>query len=334
METTDHDQLFKQLLSTFFLDFLDLFFPEVLTYLEPDSLIFLEQEFFTDLLLGERKLLDVVVKARFKNVPLPPGLSRETFFLIHIENQATAEARFPERVFRYLIRLFEKHNLPVYPIVIFSFDEPLRAEPSSYKIEFPGFQVLDFNYKVIQLNRLNWRDFLNRSNPVASALMSKMQIAPEDRPRVKVECLRLLVTLQLDPARMTLISGFIDAYLRLNEQEESQFSEQIGRIRPVEQQGQVMQIVTSWMERGIEQGRVEGHEQGLTQGIEQGRVEGQRTEALALLVRQLTHRFKSLSSETQQQISQLSLAQLETLSVEFLDFANVGDLQDWLTQNH
>jgi predicted transposase YdaD len=51
---TDHDQLFKQLLSTFFLDFLDLFFPEVLTYLEPDSLVFLEQEFFTDILLGER----------------------------------------------------------------------------------------------------------------------------------------------------------------------------------------------------------------------------------------------------------------------------------------
>jgi Domain of unknown function (DUF4351) len=250
-------------------------------------------------------------------VPLPPGLSRETFFLIHIENQATAEARFPERVFRYLIRLFDKHNLPVYPIVIFSFDEPLRPEPSSYKIEFPGFQVLDFNFKVIQLNRLNWRDFLNRPNPMASALMSKMQIAPEDRPRVKVECLRLLVTLQLDPARMTLISGFIDTYLRLNEQEESQFSEQIGRIRPVEQRGQVMQIVISWMERGIEQGRVEG----------------QRTEALALLLRQLTHRFKSLSSETQQQIGQLSLTQLETLGVEFLDFADVAALHHWLTQN-
>jgi Domain of unknown function (DUF4351) len=326
METTDHDQLFKQLLSTFFLDFLDLFFPEVLTYLEPDPLIFLEQEFFTDIPLGEKKLLDVVVKARFKNVPLPHGLARETFFLIHIENQATAEARFPERVFRYLIRLFEKHGLPVYPIVIFSFDAPLRPEPSSYKIEFPGFQVLDFNFKVIQLNRLNWRDFLNR-------------------PRVKVECLRLLVTLQLDPARMTLISGFIDAYLRLNEQEESQFSEQIGRIRPVEQQGQVMQIVTSWMERGIEQGRVEGLtqgieqgltqglQQGLTQGIEQGRVEGQRAEALALLLRQLTHRFKSLSSEMQQQIDQLSLGQLETLGVDFLDFADVAALQHWLTQN-
>jgi flagellar biosynthesis/type III secretory pathway protein FliH len=98
-----------------------------------------------------------------------------------------------------------------------------------------------------------------------------------------------------------------------------------------------MQIVTSWMERGIEQGieqgLTQGLQQGLAQGIEQGRVEGQRTEALALLLRQLTYRFKSLSSETQQQIGQLSLTQLETLSVEFLDFAGVADLQHWLTQN-
>ncbi len=309
----DHDQLFKQLLSTFFLEFIELFFPEVLAYLEPDSLIFLEQEFFTDILLGERKLLDVVVQARFKNVPLSPSLSRETCFLIHVENQATTAPKFPERVFRYLIRLFEKHNLPVFPIVIFSFDEPLRAEPSSFKIEFPGFQVLEFNFKVIQLNRLNWRDFLNRPNPVASALMSKMRIAPEDRPRVKVECLRLLVTLQLDPARMQLISGFIDSYLQLDAQEESLFTQQVSRIRPVEQQVQVMQIVTTWMERGIEK--------------------GQKTEALSLILRQLTYRFKSLSSETQQQIGQLSLTQLETLSLDLLGFTDLADLQQWLVQN-
>ncbi|MBC7882863.1 MAG: DUF4351 domain-containing protein [Anaerolineae bacterium] len=30
---------------------------------------------------------------------------------------------------------------------------------------------------------------------------------------------------------------------------------------------------------------------------------------------------------------QLSLAQLETLSVDFLDFAGVEDLQRWLDQN-
>ena len=46
--------------------------------------------------------------------------------------------------------------------------------------------------------------------------MAKMKIAPQDHPKVKAECLRLLATLSLDPARMQLISGFVDTYLRLN----------------------------------------------------------------------------------------------------------------------
>lgn len=313
----DHDQLFKQLLSTFFLDFLELFFPEVLTYLEPDSLVFLEQEFFTDVLLGEKKLLDIVVKARFKSMPLPPGLGEETFFVIHVENQANAQPQFSRRMFRYFIRLFERHDLPVYPIVLFSFDEPLRLEPDSFKLEFPGFAVLDFRFKAIQLNRLNWRDFLNRSNPVASALMSKMRIEPEDCPRVQLECLRLLVTLRLDPARMQLISGFISTYLRLNVREEGQFAEQLSRMKPVEDQEQVMQIVNSWVEKGLAQGRLEG----------------QRTEALSLILRQLARRFGPLLNETQQSVEQLSLVQLETLGVDLLDFVDVAALQHWLAQN-
>ena len=46
--------------------------------------------------------------------------------------------------------------------------------------------------------------------------MAKMKIAPKDRPKVRLECLRLLATLKLDPARSQLIGGFIAAYLKLN----------------------------------------------------------------------------------------------------------------------
>ncbi len=44
----DHDRLFKELLSTFFLEFLDLFFPEVTSSIEADSLTLLDKEIFTD----------------------------------------------------------------------------------------------------------------------------------------------------------------------------------------------------------------------------------------------------------------------------------------------
>jgi hypothetical protein len=36
----DHDRLFKELLSTFFVEFLELFLPEVASAIEPDSVGF------------------------------------------------------------------------------------------------------------------------------------------------------------------------------------------------------------------------------------------------------------------------------------------------------
>jgi Domain of unknown function (DUF3471) len=112
---------------------------------------------------------------------------------------------------------FNNIATPLYPVVVFSFDTPLRPEPSSYRVEFPGFTVLEFNYRVIQLNRLDWRDFINHQNPVASALMSKMRMKREERRQVKLECLRLMLTMKLNPAKMQMIAGFVNTYLRLSE---------------------------------------------------------------------------------------------------------------------
>ena len=84
----------------------------------------------------------------------------------------------------------------------------------------------------IRVLELNWQDFLHQPNPVAAALMSKMQIAVEDRPKVKAACLRVLTTLKLDPARTKLISGFVDTYLRLNLAEERVFAAELNKIEP------------------------------------------------------------------------------------------------------
>lgn len=70
-----------------------------------------------------------------------------------------------------------------------------------------------------------------------------MRTAPEDRPKVKAECLRLLATLRLDPARTKLISGFVDTYLKLNAVERQVFQAEIGRIETTNQE-EVMEIVT------------------------------------------------------------------------------------------
>jgi hypothetical protein len=132
---------------------------------------------------------------------------------------------------------------------------------------------MEFHFEVIQLNRLSWRDFVNQASPVAAALMAKMRIAPRDRPRVKLECLRLLATLRLNQAKMRLISGFVDTYLKLTANEHIEFQQGIKALSS-DQKEDVMEIVTSWMEDGLKQGRREGRQQGLQRGLQQGRREG------------------------------------------------------------
>ena len=142
----DHDRLFKELLTTFFFEFSELFLPETAVYIARDSITFLDKEVFTDVTSGRKYEVDIVARARFRET--------DAFFILHAENQAKAQSDFNERMFIYLGRLFEEYRLPIYPIAVFSFDEPLRPEPDTFTMEFPDFTVLTFRFRSIQLNTL------------------------------------------------------------------------------------------------------------------------------------------------------------------------------------
>jgi hypothetical protein len=45
-ESIHHDQNFKELISTFFLEFLELFLPDIAATIDPTSIKFLQQEYF------------------------------------------------------------------------------------------------------------------------------------------------------------------------------------------------------------------------------------------------------------------------------------------------
>lgn len=294
---TDHDSLFKKLLKNFFPEFIELFFPDVSQFWQKDSITFLPEEVLTDVTEGEKRIVDILVQAKFKN--------KDSLFIIHAEHQSYTPSTFNGRMFCYYGRLYEEYRLPIYPIVIYSHDVPKTKEPESFRIDFDGWKVVEFNYRVVQLNQLNWQDFTNLRNPVACALMSKMQMKVEERPTVKLLSLKLLASLGLNAAEVEQISVFIDTYLRLNQQEEEAFQEQIATIEPREQE-QVMEIVTSWMEKGMER------------------------EASLLVLRQLKRRFGDLSQNQQERIQNLTRVELEDLGEALLDFTSTADLENWL----
>jgi predicted transposase YdaD len=134
----------------------------------------------------------------------------------------------------------------------------------------------------------------------------------------------LLVTLKLNPAKMQLISGFIDTYLRLNQIEEEKFAAEIGSLIPAEKE-EVMQIVTSWMEQGIEQ--------GIERGIQQGRQEA-ITKEKDLIVRQIKRKVGNIDMELETRIKSLNLEVIEVLAEAIFDLATVEDLRNWLENLH
>lgn len=67
----------------------------------------------------------------------------------------------------------------------------------------------------------------------------------------------MLTRLELDPARMELIAGFFETYLKLNTQEEEQLFRELDKIDRKEAEA-IMQITTSWREKGKIEGRIEG----------------------------------------------------------------------------
>ena len=303
-DTIDHDGLFKLLLRTFFYEFLELFLPEVAAYVDRESITFLDNEIFTDVKGGDRHIADLVAKARFRD--------REAYFLLHTEPMARVEAEFPRRMFQYFARLLEEHTLLVYPIALFSHDSPRRPEPDQFEVAFPDFTPLQFKYRVIQLNRLNWRDFIGRANPVASALMAKMNIAREDRANAKAECVRLLLSMDIDSARRQLISTFVSTYLRLNNAEERIFERRVAEFEPPQRE-LAMELLNEWQIKGIKKGRAE--------------------EAMLIALRQLRIKVGEPSKSQQTRIGRLTVEQLEELSEALLDFTTSGELDAWLAAN-
>jgi hypothetical protein len=255
----DHDRLFKELLETFFEEFITIFFPDLRRVINFSGLCFLEQELFTDVTIGDKHRVDLLAEV---------GLHGEDgLILIHIESQAQYQEDFAKRMFIYFSRLYQKFNRKILPIAIFSYNTP-HDEPDSFQIGFPFFDVILFNFYTLELKKRNWRDYLQNDNPAAVALMSKMGYRRNEKVQVKKEFRRMLIRLQLDLARKKLLTGFFETYLKLNKREEEQLKTELNQL-PEEEVDKIMELTTSWHE----QGRREGEADGIIKGKKDGKLE-------------------------------------------------------------
>lgn len=304
----DHDQLFKELLRACFAEFIEAFLPDVYLYLDTRSLEFIEQESTDETNQHEKLAVDILAKARFKG--------RLTCFLIHVEAQASKKGWSGRRMFTYFSAQSNKHELPLYPIALLSWDRPRKAEPGQYVVDFPNRRVLEFNYDVIQLNRYDWRAFLKTDNPAAIALMAKMNVEPKEFPTVKAACLRLLSGQKLPERKLRPIRRFIDAYLPLTTPKQRQeFKDEVERMTPQERK-KVMEYLTPTEREGFDKGLIEG------------KIEGK----IELALKMLSRKLGELSTAIQKKLRKLSDEQIDELALALFEFQTKAELNRWLKE--
>lgn len=111
-------------------------------------------------------------------------------------------------MFRYFARLHDRYDQPIYPIALCSYTSPSERTPERYQLSFPALAVLDFRFRVVQLNQMHWRDFLRHPNPIAAALMTRMRVARRERAALKLALLAHVQGLLLTGRKRQLLSRF------------------------------------------------------------------------------------------------------------------------------
>ncbi|UZH06081.1 Rpn family recombination-promoting nuclease/putative transposase [Heyndrickxia coagulans] len=280
----DHDRLFKELIQTFFEEFMDAFFPEESVGIDFSHVKFLSQELHSDIATGEQKRVDILAETKRRG--------EETVILIHIESQSYYQKNFPERMYDYFSMIRQKYRKPILPIAIFSYNNQ-KETPDFYTYQFHNLEILRFHYLQVHLIRKNWKDYIRSNNPVAAALLSKMGYKENERVQVKLEFLRMIAHMELEPARMSLVYGFFESYLKLDKMEEEAVMENIKNLEPEEAE-QILRLPNSYFDRGYEKGK------------EVGKQEAAKTIAVKMLSEQVGVKFiEKITGLSQQEISAL-----------------------------
>lgn len=298
----DHDRYFKKLLEVFFNEFLEAFFSKLHASLDLSTIKFLSQELFPDMVAGDKKRADLIAETKLKE------RAGDSILLIHIEAQSYHQENFAERMCIYCMMIYLKYRKPVFPIAIFSYDKD-RNESTTFSFGTPFFTTLTFQFKMLELHKLHWCRFVKSTNPVAAALMCRMNYSREERVAVRIGFLRSLGRMALDDAKIRILHGFFDKYLKIDEDEEELFMQEVKKL-PKKEQDDMLKWPNSFYDRGLKKGREEGIRQGIERGREKGRAEGKK-EAVREIATELLK--KGMPVKDIAEITGLSAEKIEAL---------------------
>jgi hypothetical protein len=255
----DQDNPWKEALELFLEPFLAFFFPHV-----HDGI-----DWQRDYHSLDKELQQVVRDARVRGRVADKLFQvwrkdgREAWLLIHIEIQGKREKDFPERMFIYGYRIYDRHRRPVVSLAVLCDDSPSwrpdRFEVgewgSALGIRFLIAKLLDYRGREEELER--------DRNPFAAVVLAQLKVPetrgnPGERWRWKVRLVKGLYDRGLTAQQVRELFRLLDWMVQLPQELEQRFRAEIDRF----EEERRMPYVTSVERLAREEGRQEGLEQG------------------------------------------------------------------------
>ncbi len=286
-DRADQDSPWKSILRQYFQEAIEFFFADIAEQINWEIPVeFLDKEFqqFTPSSEIGKRLADQLVKAYQKG-------GQSIILLIHLEVQAEPEDLFSERIFTYLIRIFEYfHQTPISLVILCDSDKDWR--PSEYNFTTLG-SSLQFNFTSVKLldYSAHWDALEASQNIFATVVMTHLKAqetksSPMARKLWKLALIKRLYEGGYDRSAIMNLFKFTDWLLILPEALKQSFWEEL-RVYEEERQ---MPYITS-----VEQ-----------IGYDRGTMERERSIALNML-------RKKLDIETISDVTGLTIAQIQDL---------------------
>lgn len=307
----DYDSPWKDILHSAFPEFMAFFFPDAgarIDWRQPHEFLDTElRQVVQDAELGRRHA-DVLVR-----VTTLDGLTEHVY--VHVEVQGGRESGFARRMFVYHYRLFDRFDAPVARFAVLADDDP-RWKPDGFSFEALGLtHSVQFGIAKLLDHELRLEQLQEDANPfalvtAAHLLTRRTRGDAERRYEAKLRLIRLLYRQGWERQQVLDLFAVLDWMMRLPATLQQRLWQDVDAMDEEKR----MAYVTTWEQRGIEKGR--------EQGLEQGRALGQA----ALLERQLSRRFGTLSEEARSLLASATPEQLQTWGDRVLDAGSLAEV--------
>ena len=232
MKNMNYDSPWKTILRHFLQAFLELCLPDVAEAIDwSKDYIALDKELEA---IGRHqeignRIADLLFKVWLKN-------GEEVWLLLHLEVQVQEEANFPERMYIYQYRIFDRYRKSVVSVAILADSDP-NWRPSAYEHTSLSHTKLQFEFSTIKLlDYANQLETLRQhSNPFAMVIwahLASLQTRKKHKERLdaKIALTRALYEHGYSKEYILDLFAFIDWVLALPEPLEIQYVQEIETI--------------------------------------------------------------------------------------------------------